>query len=83
MPIIKPFGKPVVRAMVVIDQHGQISIAAARIDPLGVKDVPLSPLEACSLLTTAVAGTLQALTKPQQQPRKDIVDNGTTDKQGA
>ena len=74
--IVMPFGRPVLRAMVVVDHHGQMQVTAARVVLTGnrntmmYKDMPLSPLEACSLLSNAVAGTLQAMCGAARHERK-------------
>lgn len=72
--IVKPFGRPVVRAMITMDHQGQIQVAAVRLG-VAVPDVPLNALEACALLSNALAGTLQGICATVTT-RKDVFDNG-------
>lgn len=80
--IMTPFGRPIVRAVVTVDHNGQIQVSAVRLG-VAVKDIPLSVIEACSLLSNALAGTLQGILAGThtKQPGKEAQDNGATDKQ--
>lgn len=77
--IVTPFGRPVVRATIIVDHNGQMQVSAVRVG-VAVKDTPLSIIEACSLLANALAGTLHGISSGAAT-RKETSDNGATDKQ--